>query len=411
MRWAALPTLLLLSLGCSLLGVAPSTPVVSSPTPQPEPTITPAPPTPTLAPTSPPLSVEDVCPPLDAVTPPERSAVLDDDLEALSVFLSAGGDVSAFPLQEQEASLRGDITGDGIEEIVFTLIDPQSELIPPRTVMVIYTCREGRMTVLYRYEPGEWFGLQLITTADLTQDGVSELVFSEFSCGAHTCVHMPKAWSWQGGDFENRMGAEFSFPYPDFTVDSGELVVVSSGVGSVGAGPQRSVTTWMGWTAEIITITNEVPAPPTYRYHAFLDGEVAFAAGDYTTADAAYTRTIDDDSLEPWGAFSGVEAEREWFIALAHWRLMMLEAFQDRSQEAEVHLDYLMDLDSGSAGYPVVSLAERFWRAYERDGDAAAACEYGVDTPQGQPVLDFLNGFGYANPFYEQHHLCIVPEQ
>jgi hypothetical protein len=332
------------------------------------------------------------------------------DIEAIRSYLSRGGASTRVPLEEQESLHQGDVTGNGVPEIVYVLIDPQAEQIPPKGLLAVFTCRDGDVDLLYRYEPGEWFGLNWITAEDLTQDGVADLVFSEVSCGAHTCWHTPRVWSWQDSDFVNRMGSEYSFPYPEFKVTDHRLVVVAGGIGSVGAGPQRPVTTTLTWSGQVITATDRTVAPPSYRYQAFIDGDGALASGNYEEAMALYGQVIDDDTLQSWGAFSSEEEERQWLTALAYWRLMTLNA--KLGHEGAADQDYAALTGTAApdeAGYPVVVMAERFRRAYQRDQNANNACAYAVGSDEATTVLDFLNTFGYANPVYELPDLCLDP--
>jgi hypothetical protein len=368
--------------------VATATPVPADPTPLPVPTVNP-------------------CPEPRDIELPERDQTLDAYIAALREYLNQGGDPEKVQLQELEELHHGDLTGNGVAEMVFLLIDLEVEQIPPKGHFVIYTCESGGASMLYHYEPGDWYGLELIGITDLTEDGVADLSFSEISCGASTCWHTPQVWSWQGRDFEPRIERELIFPYPWYTLENGSLIVVSHGMGSVGAGPQRTITTTLAWTGAAIAITGDVVAPPSYRYHAFVDGDRALADGDFETAAAAYGRVLDDPSLELWGGFSSLEEEQAWLPALGYWRLMTLQVYLGNMAEAEALYATLRDQNApGTTAHALVGLAERFWRAYGRSGDLANACGYAVGGAEVEVVLNFLMTFGYANPFYEAPHLC-----
>ncbi len=411
--WAGLVVLLGLSLGCSFFAEAP--PTISMPSATPLHTAAPAAtlvPVTTKATQTPPASpVASGCPVSRVVSPPAQlvddPSGLEHFIEDLQIYLTQGGDPGLVPLMDFEMMLRGDLTGDGNKETVFALIDPQSDQLFPEAHLVVFACQAGDVKVLYRYTPLEGYSLELIAVQDLTQDGVADLVFSEYSCGAHTCWHTPNVWSWQGNDFVNQMGDDFQFPYPVYSVAPAGLTVVSAGVGSVGAGPQRPITTTLAWTGQVITVTGEVLGSPTYRYHAFLDGDRAMSASDYASAATDYERVVVDDTLEPWGAFYDAGEERQWFGVLGRWRQVILAAIQGQSAEAQAAYDSLDPmLTPEDPGYPVIELAQRFWRSYQRDGDVTAACAYAMDTDQAQLALDFLNSFGYSNPVYEVSDLC-----
>ncbi|MCJ7738616.1 MAG: hypothetical protein MUQ10_15105 [Anaerolineae bacterium] len=402
--------LLLLALGCALFDLVDPT-SVPVPSTLEEPasistvTPSPSPPMPTLPPVRSPTT--SPCPAIQDLAPPARTGGLDVVADALETYLDHGGDPDRVRLEPQESLLRGDLTGDGSPELVFGLIDPESPQIPPEGRLVIYTCRAGGVERLYQYAPGDWHGLELIAVADLTADGVADLVFSDVSCGAHTCWHTPYVWSWAGSDFVNHVAGALQFPYPVFEVQAGALIVVSGGIGSVGAGPQRPLTTTLSWVGDAITVTDEAPAPPVTRYHAFVDGDGAFAGGDLAAAQSLYQRVLQDETLTAWGAYTIPEEEQQWLRALGRWRLLILNATQGLDADAGAqHAALTADPQPGEPGYPVVALAERFWRSYQRDGDAEAACRYAIDTDEAPAVVDFLNGFGYANPVFESDDLC-----
>lgn len=409
MKWLRrlLPVFLgLLTLGCVFVnGIIPTSAPVPATLTGPTSTPSPSPPTATPAPVLSPTPAS--CPLIQDLVPPVRTGDLEGDLDALESYLDQGGDPDLVPLEPQESRLRGDLTGDGSAEMIFGLLDPESSQIPPEGRMVIFTCRAGRVDRLYQYTPGEWYGLELIAATDLTTDGVVDLIFSDVSCGAHTCWHTPYVWSWVGSDFVNHVTEALQFPYPVYEIQDGTLVVVSGGIGSVGAGPQRPLTTTLAWDGGTIAVTDENSGAPAYRYHALLDGDVAFAAGDLPAAQALYERVLQDETLTAWGAYTPPEEEHQWLRALGRWRLLILNAYQGLDAGAEAHTTALTtDYQPGMPGYPLVALAERFWRAYQRDGDAEAACRYALDADESEALLNFLNGFGYANPLFESDDLC-----
>lgn len=405
-RGASLGLSLVLSLGCSLLSTTPpaaevvdvtaaltDTPaLIASPTP------------PVASPTP------HMCPDFRDVTPPQRGS---DDLEgaesfvaSLQEYLAEGGDPERVVLGDQEAVHQADLTGDGGLETVYSLIAVHPDQVIPEGLLLVFSCQVGQIKLLYRYEAGEGNGLELIALGDLTEDGVADLVFSQYTCGAHTCWHTPHVWSWRDRDFVDRMGSEFQYPYPTYSLEASGLIVASEGQGSVGAGPQRLTTTTLAWSGDAITVTDEFLAAPVYRYHAFLDGDRAFSAGDLASAEAAYRFVIEDDALESWGFLVGVKDERLWFETLGWWRLMILHASAGRTEDVESAYAMISGLDPAAPGYPVVALAERFRRSYQREGDLQAACTYAVDSDEAAQALSFLNSFGYANPVYEVPDLC-----
>lgn len=302
---------------------------------------------------------------------------------------------------------QADVTGDGKADTVVSLISPTLETAAAEAALLLYTCQAGTVQTLYTYRPGEWFSLNLIGAQDLTADGVADLVLSEVTCGAHTCWDELHVWAWNGADFVEQMGTDFASPYATFYLEKGQIAVSSYGIASVGAGPQRPLTTTLAWNGQVVTVTGTTIGPAMYRYHAFRDGDEALFAGDDARAEQAYQQVLTDDSLLSWEAFLSREEDRQWFNALAHWRLMVQAVRFGDADAAQTHYAHLTtDFPAGQAGSPVMALAQRFWASFQESQNVAYACRAALDVPESQTVLDFLNSFGYANPVYEREDLC-----
>ncbi len=401
-------------LGCTLVSQSPVTtlpPRVWTSTP-------PAPATATQPASAPstPTDAPNPCPAWHDMPIPARPPEFEAYVTVLETYLTEGGNPLHIPhiLTQWEASpvmgipwMQKDVTGDGAAEIIISFVDPASELYPPISKMAVYGCRDGGVIAMYIFEPGEWFGLNFIGAQDLTLDGVAELVFSEVSCGAHTCWDILHVWAWSGTDFEEKVGREFTTPYATYSLEEHQILISSHGIGSVGAGPQRPVTTTLTWNGEVVTATAMTVAPAVFRYHVFRDGDTALLAGDLAAARMAYQRVLKDDRLENWSAYTGTDEERLWFDALARWRLLTLEVYAGNMESAEVFYTMLLEAaPADMAGAPVTELARQFWQAYQAQGNLPGACRAALDIQAAQDTLYFLNGFGYANPTYALEDLC-----
>jgi hypothetical protein len=408
-RWALILGTASILLGCSLL---------ASPVPStiPERTATPTPETIPTAALSSPTPIVDPCPVRRDVAFPLRPETFDAYTETVRAYLTEGGDPRRIPalLDDWQARAttgetlaRADVSSDGITDSVVAFVNPATESYPPEGLLVIYTCSEGTVRTLYTYKPGAWFGIDLVGAADVTRDGLADLVFAEVSCGANTCWHILHVWSWAGKDFRERIGGEFTFPYADFVLEEGHILAGSEGVGSVGAGPQRPVTTTLAWDGSVVTVTATVAGPAIFRYHVFRDGDEALFAGKYAHALDAYLRARNSKTLKAWAVSVSRDEEEHWFTALADWRLLLVELQLENRQNAQAYYDELVDdFPSATAGYAVTAMAQRFWDNYTVHSDMALACAKTIRAPEALDVLDFLNNFGYANPTYTWDDLC-----
>lgn len=376
--------------------------------------------TPTSAPAAtatPPPATPDPCPPRQVVARPTPPPAFDDYVATLREYLAAGGDPTAIPgilaewgarpAESGRALVQTDLTGDQSAETIVAMIDPQAQVIPPPGVLAIYTCRAGEVQTLYTYHPGPNYGLSLIGAGDLTGDGVAEVVFTEVSCGAHTCWHIPHVWSWAGQDFQERVEGDLAYPAPTFSLAEGQLLARSAGIGSVGAGPQRPMTETLAWNGQAITVTGRTLGPARYRYHVYIEGDEDFFAENYDHAALAYRRVIEDETLQTWGGFYGEQEERHWLTAAAHWRLLLIETLDEDYAAAEAHLDHLQEIyPTGTPGHEFAALAQMFWDAFLETGNIAYGCQDVTNAPAAQTVLQFFNSFGYANPVYNTTDLC-----
>lgn len=411
--WALLAMLSLISVACALF-----TPTVGPEPPQANPT-----PTRGAQPPLAPANTTAVITPDPYAWPPSQElpypdAPLDfaDYAETLRAYLAAGGppgtlvDIlnawNAAP-QTGEPLIMADLRHNGQPEIIVSFIHPHSTGNPPEATIAIYAGREGSVQTLYTYRPGKWFGLNLIGAEDLTQDDQTDLIFAEISCGDTTCWHTLHVWSWSAPDFQEHIGAEFTYPYPNFGIRNHNLVVSSGNTEPQNAGPQRPITTTLAWSGETITVSGHVPGPAIYRYHAFRDGDTALLSGDYAQARASYQQTLNDAQLEHWAIATSSEEERKWLAALAHWRLLLLDLLTDNHDNAQMHYARLAsDYPVGTAGHAVAEIALEFWSTYQDNTLMGYSCLNAIESSEAQTVLDFLNNFGYANAAYNREDLC-----
>ncbi len=338
----------------------------------------------------------------------------DDYADFIGNYLSAGGvSVDALLFENEwmpprgKASVSADLDGDGWTERAVTFIDPHSEFFPPLSALALYHCADGAFSRLALWME-EGFTVGLVGAVDLTGDGPAELVFFDETCGASTCWDTPHIWHWQDGQFVDLMPPHTEYPSAEITLEGREMVVVSYGLGSVGAGPQRVITETWAWTGDAMTITSRTQAPPACLFHLFADGDAALRARDYDAAFAAFQRLIHegDDLATASQSYSDVE-ERAWFTALAHWRLLTLDLLTGNFPAANREYTWLTGIAVGSPAWPVGQVARRFWESYRQSGNLAYAClEVDNDEQLIAPLLTFLNDFGYAAPSYRPQDIC-----
>ncbi|HJW89651.1 MAG TPA: VCBS repeat-containing protein [Anaerolineales bacterium] len=421
--------LLIATQACNVpLPGGPPTPTVASPQPTPSETPAPATSTPRIEPT--PTAGSPAATPDPHCRLEDKSAVLAPvDFagypQAVLDFINAGG-----TLQDLDAALyaagvanqpvavaSGDLTGDGVQDVIVSIYDPGSLVIPPEGVLLVYTCHAGQYGLAHRQISEEGFGAPGIRyLQDLTNDGVDELVVSSAICGAHTCFEDAQVLAWDGEGFVDKLeGSTSDLPYPDVRIEDPDgdgifdIVVVGSGFGSVGAGPQRNLMRrWsllretQGWQ-----LLEDTLGPSNYRVHVLHDAEKAALEGDFDLALLLYGRVAQDTTLEEW---TDPETERANLGAYALFKTAVVYLLQGREEFAESTFEQQrVTYPPGEIGYAFVELAAAFQKAYAEGGipsGCAAARQFAeVQTEQVLQPLG-LDTYGYANPEYTPENIC-----
>jgi hypothetical protein len=355
-----------------------------------------------------------------------RPANFADYPAAIQQYLTAGGSLATLETtlsgwgvlpDETGQVVASDLKGDGNLEVVVALVDTGAGTVWPTGDLLVFGCQAGIYALLYQegYDPDGMF-VRLLELVDMDLDGRQDVLYTLSTCGAHTCYETLEVAGWAGAGFVSLMGGPLDMPFPTYIATPGRIEAQSGGIGSVGAEPQRGYTEIWEWNGSVLTVTQQIWAPPVYRYHALLDGDQALLGGDHAAAIAAYERVISDATLQEWGAVSGVvdpAVERLQLAAFARWRLVLTRLLTADSAGAQLEYDRLQaDHPAGTAGQDVAAMAQTFWTDYSGGGSIGSGCATvvaaaGVDTT----VQDFFNAnYGYANPWWEPVDLCPYAE-
>jgi hypothetical protein len=412
----------------------PPTEVFPAETPPTEaPTSTPVPPpTSTLIATAteiPPTRTPLACPPAGS---PRliQPANFPDYPDAIQQYLSAGGDLGTLrsalrdwgvlPDAENQVT-AADLTGDGADEIVVTLAQPNGQTIIRPGVLLVFGCSGARYVRLHRqgdadaemFEPA----VEIVQVGDTNLDDLPDVVYVLRNCGAHTCSEELRILGWNGSHLVSLIDGSLELPYPTYNLEPGRIEAISGGIGSVGAEPQRGYTDIWTWNGDVFTFTRTIYEPPAYRYHALLDGDRALLASDYATATQTYERVIHDGNLNSFvGAISQADEadERAFLTAFARWRLLLTYSQMGDVDSARAELNRLqVDYPAGAVGHEIAEIAGVFWDARVQGRSIVQSCSAVVAAGERfVSVLEFFNNnYGYANPWWEPEDLCPVAEQ
>ena len=307
-----------------------------------------------------------------------------------------------------------DMTGDGKNEVVASILDPQSTGILPAGILLIYACQQDQYALLYREATRDMEGGPYIWfLQDLNGDGKADLVSSQTTCGAHACFDRVQILVWNREAFENRLeGDSGDLSNPVIEVDDPksdglyDLLVTSTGAGSVGAGPARSLTRVWSFQPDkgVWQPQGEFLGASDFRIHLLHDADTEAKAGQYDLASQLYSRVIEDDTLQDW-VDPGME--RANLSAYAHFKLMVIGHLQGEDQLAQQQLsDLEATFPAGTPQHAFVEMAIVFEKAFAAGGlesGCPAAQEYAAQhEDQILTVLDF----GYGNPTYTPEDIC-----
>lgn len=425
--------------------VTPDSPTVEPPTSTPtEAPVTGVPP---AAPTAEPTgeqpgdeapSVPEGCPQPTFLALPAEVPVFADYHVVIGEFLSQGGTPESLrdglrnwgSISDEAGAVidDADLTGDGIPEVIVLVQAPQSQfpdvfLLPGD--LYVYQCDGGAYRLLYAdfSEVGNSTP-QIDAVDDLNANGADNIVYEVSYCGAHTCFVEIFALGYDATsdmlvDLLPNEGKDTpyegsSVPYPEVIVADlegdglSEIVVDIGGIGSAGAGPQRTYRNTFAWTGVNFEMVNqEITSPEVWPIHLIMDADAASELGAFSEAIDLYRQMLDLADPPTW---SRGEEEITLLGRYARYRMMVMFALLGDLQNAEAINQELSGESSGQAD-PVqdgfIIMANRFWDAFSAAGDIGAACQEVITYAEATPdSYQILNDFGYANSFYEPVDLC-----
>jgi hypothetical protein len=315
------------------------------------------------------------------------------------------------------AVASADMTGDGKNEVVVSVYNPDSLSIPPGGALFIYLCQSGQFTLAHQQSSLDNYGAPgILLLEDLNNDQIAELATQSDTCGAHTCFSWVEILVWNGTEIENRLvGTTADLPSPDFEwleADDGTfaLEAIGYGIGSVGAGPQRTRTRI--WNYEPLTgfwqPGENILGPSDYRIHVLHDADHAFWNQDYPNALVLYGRVVSDTTL--LDNYSIQPYDPATLAAYARFKMVVTYTVMAQPDNAERVLNEMrLAYPPNSPPYPYLEMAELYTTRYASYGvqDACTAVMAYTQT-HAEQILHPLGSavFGYANRDYTPEDMC-----
>lgn len=297
------------------------------------------------------------------------------------------------PVGDRIPLAEADLNGDGTPEVVTALVGQGPSVTGKGALFVLYRAGDGWQVDRSDEVPGP----ALHAVADLTGDGLPEIIWSSTDAGAHTSFSTVLVSTWKPGALENLPGS-LAMASMELAVEGQDLLLRGGLIGSVGAGEvQRVRTDRYRFDGEQFRLVDRRYAVSDYGYHRLVDGILAEEFGRMDDARQAFR-----EAMEPG------RAPLKAGLVPAEWEGRFGDAVR---AYAAVRLALNVGLSSAEA-QQVLAGAEGAYAglagAVKAAGDEAEACQAAAAWAEANPeFLEALNSpEGYAHPHWLPADLC-----
>jgi LysM repeat protein len=395
--------------------VMPPTPVAAaaSPTPAASATSTEAPAAPATeaTPLSTPAAAGAVSPSIEAGCPADPAAFAvaiadrlngpNGDPQALKAWLQSCGVIAA----ESDGVAEITIPGAAKKDVTVVIRTSPASGESHGQLFVYHSTTTGYKLAHQAEGAG---AIKLLKAEDLNADGKPDLVYTDTSCGAHTCFTSLFVVSWNGSSWQDWIkgdptmaGAEYSF---EDTVAAGqgqEILAHGGIINSSGAGPQRAWTeTYISPESGPYESYKKAYDESSCLYFQILDANELFSRWSnigFAPAIAAYDKAIADKSAEACGT---VPDELTKLRDFARFRLLVSWVSRGRADKAP-------QIKAEMTYQPLVGAADTFMLGLKNSRSIVQACRDTTRYAEQNPASwDYLADWGYANPTFTAADLC-----
>jgi hypothetical protein len=322
----------------------------------------------------------------------------------LETWLKGCGAIS----DKQGSVTQAAIQNPASKDVVVVMHDPAPDQLMPRGLLLVYhiSAKEPGY-VLARKVEGSGI-LDLLRVGDINADGKADLVWTDTTCGAHTCFSTLSVESWDAAAYQKWIVGEPTIAYGEYTFQdvapggSGEEIIVHGGViASAGAGPQRAWTeTYISAKSGPYELVNLVYDDSRCLYHHLLDANDLFdewGKAGFEPAIKAYQVVINDTKLEACGT---IPDELATLADFGRFRLIVaLVAGGKAAQAGSVKADI--------GNQALLGAADAFLNSYRSSLSVIQACRDATTYATANPASwNFLADWGYANPTFTAQDLC-----
>jgi LysM repeat protein len=304
------------------------------------------------------------------------------------------------------AAVIADITGPKSQDVIVAINDPSAEGPGAGGALLVYHKAPGGYALAHK-RAGQG-RLELIEAGDVNQDKKFDLVYSDTSCGAHTCFGTLFVDSWDGKTYADWIEDEPTIAGPEYSIKEvatdgeGEEIQVHGGViGSVGAGPQRAWTeTYISPAGGPYKLLSQVYDPSDCLYHQIVDANRAFdawALDGFDPAIEAYEAALTEKNSQACGS---IKDEVKTLQDFARFRLVVAQVAAGNAPAA---IELAPQITHPGLKKAVTS----FLGSYTANTSVIQACRDVTKLAESDTTTwQYLADWGYANPSFTAQELC-----
>jgi LysM repeat protein len=327
------------------------------------------------------------------------------DLKALKDWLGTCGVITAKSGDAAEIAIPGVATKDVTVVIQTTPAGKE----PHGQVFIYHSTTTGYVLAYQAEGAGD---LKLLKAEDINGDGKPDLVYSDTSCGAHTCFSTLSVVSWNGSEWQDWIkgqptmaGAEYSFQDTVSAGEGQEILAHGGIINSAGAGPQRA------WTETYIS--PEGGPYESYKkaydasdclYFQILDANDLFnrwASIGFAPAIAAYDKAVADQAAKACSTQPDVLNQLRDFSRFRLVVSWVSRGRTDKAAEVKTQMTY----------QPLIGAADTFLLGLTNSRSIVQACRDTTKYAEQNPdSWNYLSDWGYANPTFTAADLCPLGE-
>ena len=328
-------------------------------------------------------------------------------------------------MQRSDADWRAaDLDGDLQDEWLLVLYDPSLPGVPFGAAGDLWIVNGDGVAFRYYAAPSsdiyDFLAPTIVAVADLTGDGLPELVANAPFCGAHTCTGNYRVIGQTAAGLADLVRREpaaegdpantIAMTFPEIEVIDrdrdglAEIVVRGGTIGSAGAGVVRPRTEVWRWDGAAITLAETTLEPTEYRHHILYEANDRLAAGDLDGALALYEAAINDPALRNDGFAHAPEQVYADVSRFAAFRLVLIDLLQGNAERAAGRLAWLQANHPDAAATSAAATLLAGWSGAA--GQAALCASIEAELAALENPTGTLSDMGYGNPVLTAADFC-----